>query len=1633
MPAPGEQIGAWVLEAPLDAPDRWQCHRVDTPFRKAEATWLQGPEVDALVQDARQLERLAHPAIPRVLAVERSGDGVWVVTETAARTSLGSWIRDPPLPIRAALEALVQVARALLAAHDSGVRHGRLHRDTVRLDRDGRVQLVDFTPRAHRTEAAPPYRAPEPGEAGPLQDAYGLGVLAAELLDGRMRTASDPAPLTIDRDVPARIADLTRRLTDPRVDRRATVAEGVRMLEATLAELPAGPDEAAPEPRPKRGPPPRIGRYEITRELGRGGMGVVYEGVDPDLRRAVAVKVLRSGALALDREIERFLREARAVARLDHPGIVRILDLGRGDDGAWFAMELVEGPTLADRLTQGPLPWREAVEIASGVARALDAAHAEGIVHRDVKPGNILLEGGVPRLTDFGLAFDATDADARLTQTGQMLGTPLYISPEQSLGRSDIGPPTDIYALGAVLYECLVGEAPFESATAGDVLQRLRGGSPPSPRTFDPGIPEHVARVCLQAVAYEPDARYPSGAAFAEDLDRCLRDEPVLARVPPPRRRAGSTRWVAVAGGVALAVAAVGFLALRPAAVDGREQLAAARLATVSERLADLEASGRTAEADELWAAFEAEPALQQTVARTHGWMLRARQLAERGEADASSAAWSAAYADAEADDDQIEALTGLARAVAHADDADRLPRVMRLLAERAPERFESADLAPLRVLADALLLRLSEAAGRAEGRAASVLRALASATPTAHRDVGLLETPGGALLLVDRTDVDSLRVVERGPTLHATGVRRLPRGTRPNSVHALTDRLFARTDLATDEGVLVEGDGDLVEVLRWPHARISASARADLDGDGQEELYVGASRRLWRVDRTEAGWSVADAHRGTSHANSEIPAMAAADVDGDGDGSDELVVLSAEWGAYDLRVLDGDPARLRGRIKLGTLMDLAVLPGEDHPRFAVVKQDRYPNRRVFPEDGTLGSPEGIYLIAGPPEAMEAERILDISCGRIRSGDLDGDGQTELVATCGFDAWIVTDPGLPTQSAIRLPRVQPLHLTDLDGDGDVELVVRHRDDDERLWVLGTGDAHLPLRPFDLAVPVAPPSDADPATADAWRRADDLALVGQLEAAAAAFQRLAVLASRPELAHAARVRAAEVSAARGDHAGAARLFEEEAGDDAGLLRSAAAAWRDDVEPVRERSVLQRLAAVGSATSADLERLDELEALIDPTRLELDLTKPLDAGWEVLNPVALRSGPQGLEVDAWQREVLARRPIRWDGGWLRLEVDLVTPRVDWGSTFTIALVPRGQAVPLTGIQVSGGGGGGVVEKRTDCRIGPEMVWDEQPLDTLTTVTFDIWPDRSGLRCTMAEGGQVRYRQELVRPMLPPGAREWDLALVSSGTHALAHGLLRRIAMVNVDEDPWTPTPLATAMRLVANGDPGGARRLVPPGEDASLDAAIALHTGDDAGLADAVRRLDAQGRNGFVELLLHLHVDRVAPVVRQALGPRWIRVFHDAWYTTLQAHEDDVEAKQALRWVADVDPASLPRSDDRAALAELLSMRDDDLEGTLALFEALLADPSLSPDPRKEVEDRMPHLRRALARHVLRSGDPDAALDILDALLHEAPAPEVTADMLSVDPGLAPLREHPRWAGIVERVRNPRPTADALPSP
>src|SRR5436190_16483068 len=301
------------------------------------------------------------------------------------------------------------------------------------------------------------------------------------------------------------------------------------LLRSAVAE----DDDVDPGKTPRRsdqltagdnGAPVEFGDYALLEEIGQGSQGVVYRARQKNLNRIVALKVIALGHWATEPHVKRFRREAEAAARLNHPSIVPIYEVGERDGACYFSMKFVEGGQLDEVVKREPMPPRRAAELIAKVARTVHYAHEHGILHRDIKPGNILLDRkGEPHLTDFGLAR-LVESESTVTRTLEVLGTPSYMAPEQAAGNNtELSTETDVYGLGAVLYQSLTGPPPFAGGTTYETIRMVLETEPRKPRLWNSKADADLETICLKCLEKDPQRRYSSALALAEDLERRLK------------------------------------------------------------------------------------------------------------------------------------------------------------------------------------------------------------------------------------------------------------------------------------------------------------------------------------------------------------------------------------------------------------------------------------------------------------------------------------------------------------------------------------------------------------------------------------------------------------------------------------------------------------------------------------------------------------------------------------------------------------------------------------------------------------------------------------------------------------------------------------------------------------------------------------------------------------------------------------------------------------------------------------------------------------------------------------------------------------------------------------------------------
>lgn len=1466
-----------------------------------------------------------------------------------------------------------------------------------------------------------------------------------------------------------------------------------------------------------------VGRYELRDVLGRGGIGVVYRARDPGLGRDVALKVLLAGSHARQSERKRFLREARAVARLEHPHIVHIYDIGEHDDHAYFTMQLIEGPSLLRSLrSDGPRRPEDAAVMCAALARALHFAHEQGLVHRDVKPGNILLDGARPLLSDFGLVKDMSGDTGALTRGGQVLGTPAYMSPEQLRGElSAIGPASDQYSLGVVLHEMLTGDSPFRSATPVEIVQRVLDRDTPELRDG----PAPLRRICLRAMAHEPGDRYPDCQAMADDLERFVAGEPVLTASPGVVRSVRRSmrrhrRWLPPAAlAVVVAVAAV---ASRSAWVSWQEQRAEERRQAVAEsrrmsmeqRIAELAARRDFERADEIFDEYIHFRDNAETRALARAWLGHGASLSGRVQRDESRQAYARAYALADNRSDQAEALIGVAVSFRAEHDWDRLNAVLATMQEQLPEVLDDPRITRLQ-RDDALVARRIRAAAAlaTDPAAARLLTILGGATPTPHRarvaypwdidrdgtDELLLslqrpwklvvvgtERPGLPLRMSvdlpvpakEMRHVQSIPVSDAEPPmiLMSSG---LDIGERPRQrLWRLPDAVPLPAGPAAPLQHVAELSGEL----------LLSGASGDLDGDGDAEIYIGATRQLHRLDRGgDGGWVIARPHRSTTYGNSEIRGLVADDLDLDG--RSELVAITGDWASYDIRLFEprgdgdsragADDLRLVTRYRLGRARAVTGIRIAGQPGVAVIVWHDPPrpmNHRVYRPDEPQGRPRGVHLLTFRDGVWRPVRHLSLPELRVKrrgrtpgmerfgpylqAGDLDGDGLQDLVM--GMEStWAVIFHQRPDGSfdELVLDGLLPLAIANVDDDEADELLVSTADPEGRVWVLGAGDDELP--PRDVAGRERlPGAGAGPSGfEERWARAEALIAMGLHDTAADRFETLAKLSAGTAAEGRALLRAAQIVERVSSLERAARLFERAAdfpAIEATAWEGAFRCYLADHWHERALDAARARLALTEPPPEMVTRATELERLLGRTTIRLDFSQSLDERVRILAPLNVRrdTAGGGLHLTSVGQGKLLELPLQRTEGHLRVAVKLDIERLDWASQFEIRVVRDGAVIHRFSIQHFGGGEVAMAQLRCPGVPHAYSYRFAEMVDGTLEITMQLDPASDNALCSIASVDGAEFLRRLAPPLQPVVSSGPVTLQIHAGSlhHTTAEVLLRSIELDGFALRPTTPTPIDRIHHWLAMGQPSQALEILDglAGESdparAMTRALILDRLGQSERAAQALEIALAHDAElgGLIGTLFRDHLERFEGPLRAALGDEYYQKFWTYNADVLVAHESAPHAVELLTrhldgldglpldafGAADASQAHLWMLARRAGAwrqAGRLGFAKRDIERALTLGAHILArERALDEDLAAQIGRALAYASRERAVVELTAGQRDAAIDALLQALHDSPSPEVFADTLVVRKELAALRDHPRWAAIeLARRLSPEP--------
>ena len=552
----GEGSSGAVYKAWDPELERWVALRLIPPGLTGR-----GEERQPLIREALTVAALEHPNVGPVYDVGEAADGsLFLVSALCEGETLAERSRRGPMRLEGAVVLAAQIAAAVGRAHEHGLLHGRLRPSNVWVGADGQVRVVDFglcglEERTWRTLPAGPqareYLAPELllGECvSPRSDVWAIGALLVAML-GRREDLPDDLARVVERALASRPSDRHPSAGALREDLRA------------LREPSPRPAGRAPGRPPELSGVRRLSQYRIGELLGGGGMGVVYKAEDIHLGRPVALKFLPVDMAGDPAAKARFLHEARAASALDHPNICTVYEIGETEESQlYLAMPCYEGETLRARIGRGPLPVPEALDCAYQIAKGLARAHRHGIVHRDVKPANLMITSdGLVKILDFGVAKLA--GEASLTRTGAAVGTAAYMAPEQIRGE-EVDARADLWSLGVVLYEMVTGRRPFPGDNPEAVQHAVLARTPEPVARLRPDAPPELERLVHGLLSKSVDGRYPTADAVAAELRILLERSGVSASFPPlPARRVRPALWKRL-GAAVLILSAVGVAAL---------------------------------------------------------------------------------------------------------------------------------------------------------------------------------------------------------------------------------------------------------------------------------------------------------------------------------------------------------------------------------------------------------------------------------------------------------------------------------------------------------------------------------------------------------------------------------------------------------------------------------------------------------------------------------------------------------------------------------------------------------------------------------------------------------------------------------------------------------------------------------------------------------------------------------------------------------------------------------------------------------------------------------------------------------------------------------------------------------------
>ncbi len=1375
----------------------------------------------------------------------------------------------------------------------------------------------------------------------------------------------------------------------------------------------------------------RVGRYTLVQELGRGGAGVVYRVHDPDLARDVALKLLLGGHHAGQGQVARFLREARAAARLDHPDLLRVHDIGWHEDQVYFTMDLVEGPSLRDVLDErGRFPAGEATRIVLRCARAIEHAHRGGLVHRDIKPANVLLEvDGSPKLADFGLAHELEQGGARLTQTGQVLGTPAYMAPEQARGDGAAGVRSDVYSLGAVLYELLSGTPPYEGESGIQALSGLLSGPPRPLGETTAGLPASLVAITERAMARDPADRYASAEALAQDLEAFLGGRAVSARplsvserfVRLARRR--TVKGGLVAGLVVLLGAGFAWHHQR-AATDVTESAAAVRLVATEAKIDGAVAQEDRAGAEAALASFLSVPEHAGTRAYAQAWLDHAPRRAALGDDAGELSAWAEAYLSAVDDAQEIAALAGLTRAWMSRSSVANALTVLATLRARVPAAMDQPEVRDLMIVADAAAQDLPGAAqvARAAGDPRAPAISALSSVITTHFSGRSGAVSGGRVVVADGRTIAVLRAGPRGLTEERSFIAPASVADTSRITPFGEDFLVSSGGYGGPGGCWLRLGGELEVMQTWPNSRVMAGV---VLGDQRYVATEWPTRGLWQVDPGARGpVEMQVAERKGERSDSNVAGLYAGDLDGDG--RPEIAAAVGAWLGFDVRIVrpGADGLALVDRHRLGTAGALAAVhvpsrPCADGSRcggtlLAATVGHRTPSPDLFPKANPYGAPVGLYLFRFQDDHLtQTDRSLlpaPVPSSEAREfpvsfvGDIDGDGAEDVVVEQlrgdSASSMVVFRQADGHFVPFEVMGITPIGLVQADDDPALEVVGLRAG---LVVVLGAGDGSL-----GLVASAAPPADvpeaSDPVMQQLLRRAEELVTMGLPAPAAEAFGRASLLGSG-DVGKLAAVRGAALYMALGQYALAIPLL-----DAAGDRRSKLAAIRCALDRGDYEDASSRLAGL---TMPPKDLAGEVSRLAGLAPWELDPTRPLDPGWRVLSALGMRRVDGALDLRTLRvGQVIGELPLVGGREGFDMEVELESVRAEWASGMQIVVGPAGSGNATLGVFCAAGGGGGLGRLQLGA-AGSAAPWVSETVridtadDLLRARLWVSWRPREHASVASLWDGDGRLlevgRRDDVRDA---GVDHWTLRVQGSNEvdkDALSRVRVRRLVLRGLAPDP-TPSD-SPGLRELSDGDARAALKRLPA--DQRVGRAVAsLSMGDLDSAARSVKELVEGAREGAVDVDMATWMRSQAGVsVAQRASPStWLRIYSLSWGDIFRSYAD-VTADQAITgdlvgWLE--APLADPELEAVRLRLRLARGRAFARRGASAAarqdLQAVIGDPGAS-------EKLVAGAHDALARMAAASGDRATAGAEIREVLPHSNLPWLILDMLHNDPAFA----------------------------